>query len=170
VAAEVWYGKRLKWRVAHKVNGQPVEFKSDKYRIHADLQLAQPKFTAGVAEGKGEKSFGQYDDLQLAKIACLQHACGQTRLSSNVHAFYGWESWLESYGNSVEGEVSVCAHRVSYRYEVGVRDVDEVMKETLEEEAESRAKHCITDGCVEGELNCVYNDEEVRGWWEIVRN
>lgn len=77
----------------------------------------------------------------------------------------------------VEGTVEVCCHVVDYRYETGDLEITADLKERLEAEAEERAKHCITEGCHSGELNCLYvNDEgeetieeEVRGWWEIRR-
>jgi hypothetical protein len=68
-----------------------------------------------------------------------------------------------------EGEVSVCAHRVTFRYWDFKCELTDEVKELLEEGAEERAKECIIEGYVEGELNTVVDEEEVRGWWEIDR-
>ena len=69
-----------------------------------------------------------------------------------------------------EGVVSVCAHRVSYWYEWDGRRVKPEV-EVLEEAAEDRAKECLVEGYVSGELNCLVpwgcTDHEVRGWWSI---
>lgn len=65
------------------------------------------------------------------------------------------------------GVVTVCLHRVSFWYDIeGVR-LTKTLKEVLTEEAEERAKHCINEGYHSGELNCLYRDEEIRGWWSI---
>jgi hypothetical protein len=67
-----------------------------------------------------------------------------------------------------EGVINVCAHRVSYWYEWDGRRVKPDVA-VLEEAAEERAKECIIDGNVSGELNCLIDDKEVRGWWDIER-
>lgn len=73
-----------------------------------------------------------------------------------------------------DGEVSVCAHRVSFWYDIGERELTDELRERLGEEAESRAKECIIEGCISGELNCLYDDgsedAEIRGWWDICRD
>jgi len=67
-----------------------------------------------------------------------------------------------------EKSIEVCAHAVEIRYwNIHVEVTDEVA-ELLEEEGARRAKECITEGIVSGELNCPINDTEVCGWWEIV--
>ena len=39
----------------------------------------------------------------------------------------------------------------------------------LRDEAEERAKTCIIEGYVEGELNYEDEDSSYRGWWQIER-
>jgi hypothetical protein len=72
-----------------------------------------------------------------------------------------------------KGMVHVCAHHVKFSYWHGWGDISELtdeIKQTLETEAEERAKAMIIEGYVSGELNCLIGDNEVRGWWEIERN
>lgn len=68
-------------------------------------------------------------------------------------------------------EVEVCAHRVSYRWDFPCEGMDAETKERLDEEAEERAKHCIIEGYITGELCAVVpvgsEYEEVHGWWSI---
>lgn len=76
---------------------------------------------------------------------------------------------------SFDGIVEVCCHRVSFSYWDFDAEQTEDLEQRLEEHAEERAKECIIDGCMAGELNCLYvddegNDEEIRGWWEIKRD
>ena len=82
---------------------------------------------------------------------------------------------------TVEGEVSVCAHRVSWWVELeeGMRlthdDKAELLEE-VEEAAEERAKECIVEGYVSGQLIHHYyrqrddKEFELLGWWDIVQN
>lgn len=72
--------------------------------------------------------------------------------------------------NIFYSETEVCCHRILFWYDlITLKQTDE-LKERLTEEAESRAKACIVDGCRSGELNCLWEGEtEVRGWWEIVK-
>lgn len=91
----------------------------------------------------------------------------------------------------IEGEIEVLCHRVTWRYwDFEELVLDEEIRELLENEAEERAKYCITEGFHSGDLNCYYCDEvrgrvlkrggrwrnphdwrgpeyEIRGWWEI---
>ncbi|MGH8897014.1 MAG: hypothetical protein ACRDZ4_08345 [Egibacteraceae bacterium] len=66
-----------------------------------------------------------------------------------------------------EGKADVCSHRVTFWYDVGGMARTDELAETLAEEAEARAKACIIEGYHSGELNCPYDEREVRGWWEI---
>jgi len=66
-----------------------------------------------------------------------------------------------------EGTIEICAHRVSYSYWSSPVEITDEVASLLEEEAESRSKALITEGYRAGELNCLVNDHEVRGWWEI---
>jgi hypothetical protein len=70
-------------------------------------------------------------------------------------------------GNKHSGTVNVCLHHVEYRYWGFETELSPELEELLEEAAEERAKFCINDGYHSGDLNCVYGDEEIRGWWEI---
>lgn len=75
---------------------------------------------------------------------------------------------------SHEGKADVCAHRVKYSYWDIETELSDRLIRALDDEAESRAKELITEGCHSGELNCYFvddNDEEheIRGWWEIER-
>lgn len=71
--------------------------------------------------------------------------------------------------NSFETVVEVCAHRVNLRYWDFEQELTDELKERLTTEGEDRAKQCISEGYVSGEL--VYCDpeteEEISGWWEI---
>ena len=73
-----------------------------------------------------------------------------------------------------ETTVEVCCHRVAVRYWDFTHKLTDDLKETLTNEGEERAKTCIIDGCSSGELNCYYvngkREEEIRGWWEIIRD
>jgi hypothetical protein len=76
--------------------------------------------------------------------------------------------------NVVSGTVSVCAHRVTFWYDIGGYPLTAELDEALTQKAEQRAKTCIIDGYVSGELNCYYvfdsdHDAEIRGMWEIER-
>ena len=68
----------------------------------------------------------------------------------------------------VSGTIEVCAHNVSYSYDIGNRRETPELREALKEEAESRSRELINTGCVSGELNCLWRGEaEIRGWWQI---
>jgi len=71
----------------------------------------------------------------------------------------------------IEKIIEVCCHQVKYWYDIGrMKQTDELL-EALESGAEERAKECIIEGIVSGELNTVWNgDREIRGWWKIVRD
>jgi hypothetical protein len=71
---------------------------------------------------------------------------------------------------SIEFLVEVCCHDVELRYWGFEAEIDEDLKAALQEQGEERAKKCISDGFSSGELNSLYNDEEIRGWWEICPN
>lgn len=57
--------------------------------------------------------------------------------------------------------IEILQHKISYWY-----DNDQEMPESEQD----YVKHMIEEGYNEGELNCVVGDEEVRGWWKIVKN
>ena len=75
--------------------------------------------------------------------------------------------------STIEGEISVCAHNVSYWYNLEEGDPEETaeMREVLEEHAEERTREMIVQGYTSGELNCLYvieqEDWEIRGGWKI---
>jgi hypothetical protein len=71
--------------------------------------------------------------------------------------------------NRYEGEIEVCAHRITYRYRDFEAELTAELKEDLENAAEERVKQSLIDNCVAGELNHLHtpSDEEIRGWWEI---
>ena len=69
--------------------------------------------------------------------------------------------------SSFEKRVQVCCHNVVVRYWDIDQPLNDELKEVLIEEGERRSKECICDGCCSGELNCLYNDEEIRGWFKI---
>lgn len=64
------------------------------------------------------------------------------------------------------GIVHVCCHPVSFWYE-GSEKITPELGQYLEDEAERRAKECITQGYSQGELNYENNDVNYRGWWKI---
>lgn len=73
----------------------------------------------------------------------------------------------------VEGVIEVCCHRVYYYYDVaGARLSDDDLR-YLEEEAESRSKDMIVEGCNSGDLCCLTLspvkeiEREFYGWWKI---
>lgn len=73
---------------------------------------------------------------------------------------------------TLEGKFDVCCHTILFWYDLGDLDLTSELEEVLTEEAESRAKICIIDGCHAGELNCLWQDEdetEIRGWFQIER-
>ena len=73
--------------------------------------------------------------------------------------------------NIIEGEFVACAHRVTWWYDCEDHEVTDELRERLENEAEERARHCIAEDYVSGELCCLVGGEhELRGWWDIVRN
>lgn len=71
------------------------------------------------------------------------------------------------------GEVETCAHRVSFEYWGFRSKLTDELETELTDEAENRAHDMIADdGTISGEL-CflnMRNDEEIRGWWEIVHD
>lgn len=73
---------------------------------------------------------------------------------------------------AIEGTINVCAHRVAYSYWEAENDIPDDLVVEMEEEAEERAKKCITEGYVSGDLNFYRSEpeEEIRGWWEIQRD
>lgn len=83
---------------------------------------------------------------------------------------------MDPKSNSFETIVETCCHHVSLRYRDFRTELSDELKETLKEHGEARAKECIIDDCCSGELNCYVSDddsnngEEIRGWWEIVRD
>ena len=74
-------------------------------------------------------------------------------------------------GRFHEGSTRVCAHNIHnvtfyYRLPARVRiSKDELFQMT--EAAEERAMECISDGCVEGELNYETDRFQATGWWRI---
>lgn len=68
-----------------------------------------------------------------------------------------------------EGTANIYAHRVSFRYWDFESELTPELQDSLQNEAEEKAKHDLNEGCHAGELNCVNpdNDEEIRGWWDI---
>lgn len=87
----------------------------------------------------------------------------QTHFSIN-----GQSDIMSEHTTEVEGTISVCAHNVTYSYEVEYLIVTPEMEQRLREEAESRAQVMIIEGYHSGELNCVWECEhEIRGWWQI---
>ena len=76
-----------------------------------------------------------------------------------------------SEGNGYENEIEVCTYRVNYRYDLEELELTDELQGRLDAEAEKRAKACIIiDGTTSGELNCVVDDRELRGWWRIIRD
>ena len=69
--------------------------------------------------------------------------------------------------NIFKGDVDVCCHLVEFWYDLGDIEITDELEESLTNEAESRAKHCITDGCRSGELNYADADDEIRGWFSV---
>jgi hypothetical protein len=71
---------------------------------------------------------------------------------------------------SYEKRINVCCHRVEIRYWDFEHELDDDLMRALVEEGEHRSKECIcaNNPCSSGELNCLYDEEEIRGWWEIV--
>lgn len=71
--------------------------------------------------------------------------------------------------NHFDTTAVICAHRVVIRYWDFDTELTDELKERLTEEGERRAKACITEGYVSGELNCLNpeTEEEIYGWWEI---
>jgi len=70
-----------------------------------------------------------------------------------------------------EGTVHVCAHNVSFWYR-GPAPITEELKERLNNEAEERARECINEECVQGELHYMTPDNkeiQYSGWWKIER-
>ena len=74
-----------------------------------------------------------------------------------------------------ETTVEVCCHRVAIRYWDFEHELTDELKELLTEDGAARAKECIINDYVEGQL-CTYhvdddgNEEEIFGWWEIDKN
>jgi len=69
--------------------------------------------------------------------------------------------------DSFEKIINVCCHSVIIRFWDIEQDLNDDLIKALEEEGESRARDCISRDYSGGELNCLYLDEEIRGWWEI---
>ena len=67
-----------------------------------------------------------------------------------------------------EGITSTLAHSIFFWFH-GDKRMSAAMKKRLKVTAQLRARECIMDGYVEGELN--YEDEwyNYRGWWKIQR-
>jgi len=68
----------------------------------------------------------------------------------------------------VEGVLKVCSHVVDYWFR-GEKGITPELAERLELAAEERAKECIVEGCVTGELNYEGEEGNYRGWWTIRR-
>lgn len=70
--------------------------------------------------------------------------------------------------HTVEGTVRVCAHDVSYWFD-GEHPISEDLRKEMEEHAEERAKACIIDNCIQGELNFMdtLTEHEYGGWWKV---
>jgi hypothetical protein len=68
------------------------------------------------------------------------------------------------------GTLCACGHYIDWWYAIdGVHMTDEV-RTALEEAAEERARECLAEDYISGELNCVIGGErEVGGWWDIAR-
>lgn len=183
-AAEDFYGDSIKWReTVWAQNGAPCVWRgSGKYSI--DVSPVGPRspiyyHLTHWEKPKVGKTIGAYASPELAMVAALQHKLDKPILRTSYDSRNETEQfaeWLERVSEPVcEGEVSVCAHRVSYSYRIGKRELTDQLRELLEEHAEERAKACIIEGYVEGELNCWVqgeedeDGEEVRGWWQIER-
>jgi hypothetical protein len=71
-------------------------------------------------------------------------------------------------GRQLEGLLEICAHRVIWRYwGFGKLRLTQEVIESLELQAEERARFCINDGYEAGQLCGHWDDHEVFGWWEI---
>lgn len=71
-------------------------------------------------------------------------------------------------GRQLEGVLEICAHRVIWRYwDFGSLRLTQEVIESLESQAEERAKECIIEGYYAGQLCGHWDDHEVFGWWEI---
>jgi hypothetical protein len=70
--------------------------------------------------------------------------------------------------STIEGSVKVCAHEVSYWYD-GEHPISDSLKKEMEEHASERAKGCIVEGYIQGELNFIdsHTEHEYGGWWKI---
>ena len=78
-----------------------------------------------------------------------------------------WDQILdEEMEKKHQGEITVLAHIISFRWS-GEQKITSEMQEALTELAENRAKECIIEGYVSGEL--IYDNDNLfyRGWWEI---
>jgi hypothetical protein len=71
--------------------------------------------------------------------------------------------------NTLEGNFHCCAHRVKFWYDVGQYELTEDQKQLLTEAANDRARHCINEDYVSGQLVCFIPElaEEFFGWWDI---
>lgn len=73
---------------------------------------------------------------------------------------------------SCDGIVHVCAHTVSYSFWGDLPESalqDETLGDSLKNAAEERAKECIIEDYVEGELNYETDEFQLTGWWKIIR-
>ena len=67
-----------------------------------------------------------------------------------------------------EGRIDQLQHGIEYWYELGRSKLTETMKARLDKEAKSRSKEMIIQGYHSGELNCLWKNKEIRGWWKII--
>ena len=59
--------------------------------------------------------------------------------------------------------------KIDYWYDVNDRllPMTDELRAALGEEANRRAQEMMAQGCVAGELNCLWKlDHEIRGWWK----
>lgn len=68
-----------------------------------------------------------------------------------------------------EDTLEACGHTIAFWYDIGKRELTDDLKERLTEEAEQRTRAMISEDYRSGELNCCFEDGEVRGWWNIKR-
>jgi len=71
-------------------------------------------------------------------------------------------------GNAYTVQVNVCCHWVELRYWGFEEELTDEMEESLREQGEDHAKESIIEGYHGGELNSLWDDNEIGGWWNII--
>lgn len=101
-------------------------------------------------------------------LADMLAQCNDDDISGLIDSYEILRAVNREGDDEYEKEITICAHRVRYRF--WGDKISEDLHSALDEEAELRAQQMITENYESGELHYEDMDIELRGCWKIVRD